>query len=335
MTGDVVAQTGAYTKAGTIGGTEDVTITTRDSSNRASRGAAPTPTQRVFDGVRHFLVVVLVGALLIWFAPRAYAAMKASLRQRPVPSLGWGIVAICGFVVLLMVVLIVMLMLAIAFGLLGFLDLMGLGIAAGIVAMVGASLAFAVVAGYVADALVGVALASLVMRGENPSRWRELAVLAVGAAVVVLLSSLPVVGPWVKLVVILLGLGAVLLRVAAARGAGPGRRAGRIRPASAGATDAGDVSRAGAATYLIHGAGDVAWYWHLVCQSCGSAATRWWRWTSRAMTNPLAGGVRPGGCPRDWRAAASSSWSRSRSVATRHRSCAPASAPRCSCSSPE
>ena len=55
------------------------------------------------------------------------------------------------------------------------------------------------------------ALASLVMRGENPSRWRELAVLAVGAAVVVLLSSLPVVGPWVKLVVILLGLGAALM----------------------------------------------------------------------------------------------------------------------------
>jgi peptidoglycan/LPS O-acetylase OafA/YrhL len=49
------------------------------------------------------------------------------------------------------------------------------------------------------------------MRGENASRWRELAVLAVGAAVVVLVSSLPIVGPWVKLVVILLGLGAVLI----------------------------------------------------------------------------------------------------------------------------
>jgi len=63
----------------------------------------------------------------------------------------------------------------------------------------------------VADALVGVVLAGLVMRGENRSRWRELAVLAVGAAVVVLLSSLPVVGPWIKLVVIVLGLGAVLI----------------------------------------------------------------------------------------------------------------------------
>jgi cytoskeletal protein CcmA (bactofilin family) len=213
VTGDVLARTGTYSKGGTIGGTEDVTITTRDGqpAEPGQPGAAPTATQQVIDAVRHFLVVVLVGALLIWFAPRAYAAMKTALRQRPLPSAGWGIVAILGFAVLIIVVLIVVILLAIAFSLLGFSDLVGLDVLAGIVAILGASLLFAVVAGYVADALVGVVLASLVMRGENPSRWRELAVLAVGAAVVVLLSSLPIVGPWVKLVVILLGLGAVLI----------------------------------------------------------------------------------------------------------------------------
>ena len=213
VTGDVLARTGTYTKRGTIGGTEDVTITSRDNqpAQPGEPGAAPTATEQVIDAVRHFLVVVLVGALLIWFAPRPYATMKKAIQQRPLPSAGWGIVAIIGFVVLLIVVLIVMILLAIAFGLLGFSDLVGIDILAGVVAILGASLAFAVVAGYVADALVGVALASLVIRGENSSRWRELAVLAVGAAVVVVLSSLPIVGPWVKFVVILLGLGAVLI----------------------------------------------------------------------------------------------------------------------------
>ena len=213
VTGDVFARTGTYTKNGTVGGTEDVTITGREGqpAGPGQPGAAPAPTEQVIDAVRHYLVVVLVGALLIWFAPRAYAAMKTALQQRPLPAAGWGIVAIIGFVVLLVVLLIAMILLAIAFGLLGFSDLIGIDILAGIVAILGASLVFAVVAGYVADALVGVVLASLVMRGENPSRWRELAVLAVGAAVVVVLSSLPIVGPWVKLVVIVLGLGAVLI----------------------------------------------------------------------------------------------------------------------------
>jgi cytoskeletal protein CcmA (bactofilin family) len=212
VTGDVLARTGTYAKAGTIGGTEDVTITPRDQAPQPGQpAAAPSVTQQVIDAVRHFLVVVLVGALLIWFAPRPYAAMKSAIQRRPLPAAAWGIVAILAFVVFLVVVLIAMILLAIVFGLLGFSDLIGIDILGGIVAILGASLLFSIVAGYVADALVGVALAGLVMRDENASRWRELAVLALGAAVVVLLSSLPIVGPWVKLVVILLGLGAFLM----------------------------------------------------------------------------------------------------------------------------
>ena len=209
VTGDVLAWTGTYAKAGTIGGTEDVRITARDGQPaEPAQPAAPIAAQQIIDAVQHFLVVVLVGALLIWFAPRPYAAMKSALQQRPLPSAGWGIVAICGFVLLLIVVPVAMILLAITFGLLGFSDLVGIDILGGTIVILGASLAFAVIAGYIADALVGVALAGLVMRGESPSRWRELAVLAAGAAVIVILSSLPIVGPWVKLVVILLGLGA-------------------------------------------------------------------------------------------------------------------------------
>jgi cytoskeletal protein CcmA (bactofilin family) len=232
VTGDVRARTGTYTKGGTVGGTEDVTITARNDQPPApgEPGAAPTATEQVIDAVRHFLVVVLVGALLIWFAPRAYTAMKTTLRERPVPSAGWGIIAFIGYFVLLIVVLLAMILLAIAFGVLGFSDLIGLDVLGGTVAILGASLAFAIVAGYVADALVGVALASLVIRAESPTRWRELAVLAVGAAVVVILSSLPIVGPWVKLAVILLGLGAVLLWIRGRRSPSVAAPGGLVPP---------------------------------------------------------------------------------------------------------
>ena len=213
VTGNVLARTGTYSKAGTVGGTEDVTITDRGDHpvQPGEPGGPPSATKQVIDAIQHFLVVVLVGALLIWFAPRAYATMKETLQHRPLQATGWGVVVLIGFVVLLIVVLIVMILLAILFGLLGFADLVGIDILGGTVAILGASLAFSVVAGYVVDALVGAALAGLVMRRAAPNRWRELALLAAGAAVVVLLSSLPVVGSWVKFVVILLGLGALFL----------------------------------------------------------------------------------------------------------------------------
>ena len=53
------------------------------------------------------------------------------------------------------------------------------------------------------------------------SRGREFGLLAVGAAVVVVLSVIPVIGPWVKFVVIVLGLGAVLLTLWAGRRPAP------------------------------------------------------------------------------------------------------------------
>ena len=172
----------------------------------------------MIDAIRHFLVVLLVGAVLIWLAPRAYEAMKVAVQKRPLPALGWGIAAFFGFIALLILIVIAMILLAIFFGVLGFDDLVGLDIVGGIVAMLGVILGFVIVCSYVADAIVGAALAGVVMRDRATDRTRELAILAVGAAVVVLVSSLPVLGPWVKLVVALLGLGAVVIALWRSRG---------------------------------------------------------------------------------------------------------------------
>ena len=57
--------------------------------------------------------------------------MKSALRQRPLPAAGWGIVAILGYVALLIVVLIGMILLAFVFGLLGFSDLIGINFLGG------------------------------------------------------------------------------------------------------------------------------------------------------------------------------------------------------------
>lgn len=206
VTGSVVGAASAYTNNGQIGGVEDVTITAAGAPP-----PQPTVTSRVADAVRHFLVVLLVGALLLWLLPRVYSSLQATVRGRPLASAGWGIVGLIGYVVLVVLIVILMIVFAALFGLLGFGGLVAVDLIAGVVTLAGLSLAFGVIVAWISDAIVGAAIASLIPQNERASRWQELALMAAGAAVVVFLSSLPIVGGLVKLIVVVFGLGAVLL----------------------------------------------------------------------------------------------------------------------------
>jgi cytoskeletal protein CcmA (bactofilin family) len=228
VTGDLTASAATYDKTGSVGGTEDVVINAgRFPWGAPAAAPAPPPdqtavvTNTALDGIQHFLIVLLVGGLLLWLAPGTYAATKEAIQRRPLPAAGWGILGLLGYLVALLVILLGMIVLAIVFGIVGFDDLVGLDVLTGFVAILGTTLGFVVICAYLADAIVGAAVAGVVMRDGSLTRSREFGLMAVGAAVVVLLSLLPVIGPWIKFVVIVLGLGAVLLALYGGRRSAP------------------------------------------------------------------------------------------------------------------
>jgi cytoskeletal protein CcmA (bactofilin family) len=203
--GSVRGGAGTYTKSGTIGGTEDVTITPQ---------AQPTAENRVLDAVRYVLAVVALGLLALWAAPRLFRRAETVLVREPATALGWGLLSLVGWVVAIVLVAIAVLVLAVILGLLGFGSLLTIAIAVGVVVFLGLIVAFAVLAGFVADAVVGFAAAraiagrGVVAEGDRITS-RDVWLLIVGAAIVAVLASLPVVGPVIKLVAVLLGLGAI------------------------------------------------------------------------------------------------------------------------------
>jgi cytoskeletal protein CcmA (bactofilin family) len=203
--GSVRGGAGTYTKSGTIGGTEDVTITPQ---------AQPTAENRVLDAVRYVLAVVALGLLALWAAPRLFRRAETVLVRQPATALGWGLLSLVGWVVAIVLVAIAVLVLAVILGLLGFGSLLTIAIAVGVVVFLGLIVAFAVLAGFVADAVVGFAAAraiagrGVVAEGDRITS-RDVWLLIVGAAIVAVLASLPVVGPVIKLVAVLLGLGAI------------------------------------------------------------------------------------------------------------------------------
>jgi hypothetical protein len=216
VAGSAIGNAGTYSKTGTIAGTDSITIT----GNRAAT-VTRAPANPVLDAIRQFIVVLLVALLGLYLAPRVFGAAEAQVRRRPLPSCGWGLAAVVAYIVLIVVIFVLMILLAIAFGSLGFDSLVGIDIVGGIVLVLGATLAFLVAAGFVAQAIVGLALARLVA-GETSrtvfphgtrmlaiDRWPDLGLLAAAVAVVVILTALPVVGGLATFVVALLGLGAL------------------------------------------------------------------------------------------------------------------------------
>ncbi|HEY7940383.1 MAG TPA: hypothetical protein VID25_00430 [Candidatus Limnocylindrales bacterium] len=208
VAGSIQGQASTYARSGAVGGTEDVTITPTTASVAAP---AATPESVILGALRHFIVVLLFGALALWLMPRGLRAADEVVRRRPLPALGTGVVALFGYAVLIVALLVLMVVLAIAFGLLTLGSLVAVDVVTWLLATGGITLGFILAAAFIADGVVGLALGRLVLRNATVGRWQELAVLAAGAAVVVIGTSVPLIGPWIKLVVVLLGLGALAM----------------------------------------------------------------------------------------------------------------------------
>ena len=202
VTGSVLGTTANYTKQGTVGGTENVTVAEQVEE------AEPTVTSRLVDGLQRWIGVLAVAALALWLLPRILRGTADSVQRRPLPSLGFGVLGIIGLVVFVVAVLIVQIVLAVVFGLLGLGDLVALALIGGLTLLVVTGFVFFAIAAFLAPAAVALALGALAL-GDEPRSRRWLG-LVLGLLVVVILTSLPVVGGWLGLLVLLLGLGAAI-----------------------------------------------------------------------------------------------------------------------------
>jgi cytoskeletal protein CcmA (bactofilin family) len=172
----------------------------------------PTASDRILDALRRFAALLLVGGLLLLFAPGWTAGLAATVRERPLPSLGWGLVFLLAAIAACLV-----LALATAFvaAILGFATLTGLAVttvALGVLGELGLGVGLILTCAYFTAVVVGLAGGRLVLgRTNEPARGRLFAALALGALVLVLLGLVPYLGALIGFLVPLLGLGALWL----------------------------------------------------------------------------------------------------------------------------
>jgi cytoskeletal protein CcmA (bactofilin family) len=201
--GSVVGTAGRYSSSGTIGGENSVEVPEDLPPENAAGTAA-------FNGIRQFLLIVVVGGLMLLFVPRVLRAADTTLRTSPVGSFVGGILACLAYLGFVIVAVLATLILAVVFVIILLGPLAAFSILGGILAVGLVSYLFLLAVLYLADVVIALGLAHVVSRpGPDESRWRELLLLALGAVVVVVVTSLPVVGGLAKLLVVLFGLGAL------------------------------------------------------------------------------------------------------------------------------
>jgi hypothetical protein len=205
--GSVLGTTGDYSRDGTISGTEEVDVNTRSSAETP----VPVATDPYTDALRHLVSVLIAGGLLLFLRPRLMPAWDALMRARPAASLGYGVVALVGFIAAVIIAIIAIIVLAMIFGALSLGALVAIDVIGGMLLLGAGILTFVVICSFVVDAIVGYAVGRAILQSSQLGRWQPAAYLAIGAVIVVALEWVPAIGGIAKLVVVLVGLGVLAL----------------------------------------------------------------------------------------------------------------------------
>lgn len=206
--------------AGVVSG--EVTRTAPQTS-RGTAGGQETTAQKILKWalgfVRNSIALILIGLLMLWLFPAFVGSLSSYLQAKPLPSLGWGVVAWVGFFSALFVVICVTILGGILFGVLTLGQLTGTVILLGILMLFGLIVAFVLVTAFVAKIVFGAALGKwMLARVNSPLAEHRYWPMVVGVVItvgVIALLSFPlipgVLGGLLNFAVVLFGLGALWL----------------------------------------------------------------------------------------------------------------------------
>jgi len=162
--------------------------------------------------VRYLITLLLVGVFMMWVVPGWTRKIAAVVETKPLPSLGWGIVAFAAFLVAMVAIFVATIFLAIAFGIVTLGGLAGRFVALGGIVMSVTAFAFSVTWAYVTRIAISLLLGQLIFRlFKSPAAEHRWWPMLVGVVVFVVITAIPILGWLATAATVLFGLGAVWL----------------------------------------------------------------------------------------------------------------------------
>jgi len=194
-----------------VGSSDQVEGEIRRSTPRPDPVERPDLGSRLAGAVRWLVVLFLVGSTLLWLIPDKFLGVADTVASRPVVGLGWGVVTLLAFPVAMLLILVLSAVATMAFGMLTLGQAAVLVLILGLLAevLLAAKLWMAVF--YLVPAIVSFAAGRwLLTRGGAGEKSRYLSLLT-GLSILSALTLIPYLGFLVKMLVVVVGLGAAAL----------------------------------------------------------------------------------------------------------------------------
>ena len=189
---------------GTIDFTEEIISTNVE--------AQPSTGRAIWQHVRRFITLALIGALLIWRTPSLISGLSEQLQENPLPSLGWGAAVYFGTPIVIFALFVAAILLALLFGGLQFGNLSGVVIFVLLAAVFAFMVCFVLVLLYLTKIIIGYSIGQYILERANPTLaenpyWS----LLLGLLLVIILMALPFLGGLINWLIAIVGVGTVWL----------------------------------------------------------------------------------------------------------------------------
>lgn len=175
----------------------------------AIESARIRPALLIWGNVQRWMTLLLVGIFLLWLLPSGLQRMAMAIQAKPLPTLGWGIITMLILGALAIAIPIFTIVLTALLG--SFLWnlaplILGIGFLTTLIIVIG----FLLFIGYIPPVVVSLLGGQWLLRSAK-GNWtsKQIASLALGLLIFVLLTAIPVLDGLIYLIVVLLGLGAL------------------------------------------------------------------------------------------------------------------------------
>ncbi|WP_420630291.1 hypothetical protein [Candidatus Leptofilum sp.] len=172
----------------------------------------PSAGNAIWQHVRRFITLALIGFLLVWQVPNFVTRLSEQLREKPLPSLGWGALVYFGVPVLIVVLIVAAILLAIFFGAVQFGNLSSALIFVLLAFIFAFMVAFVLILLYLTKIIVGYFVGHQILQRVSPTLadtpyWP----LLLGLLLVVIVIAIPWLGGLVNWIIAIVGVGALWL----------------------------------------------------------------------------------------------------------------------------